>query len=156
MPRRGPVPKREIAPDPVYQNVYVHKLINRVMLDGKKSLAMRIVYGAFDRIRERTGKNPVEVFEAALKNVMPVLEVRPRRVGGANYLVPVEVNPHRRVSLGIRWIVLAAREREGRSMIDKLAAEILDAAQGTGGAVKKREEMHRMAEANRAFAHYRW
>ncbi|MBE3563235.1 MULTISPECIES: 30S ribosomal protein S7 [Hydrogenibacillus] len=156
MPRKGPVPRREIAPDPIYGSELVARLINRVMMDGKKSLAQRIVYGAFDRIRERTGKNPLDVLEAAMKNVMPVLEVRARRVGGANYQVPIEVRPERRVSLAIRWIVLAARERHEKTMIERLAAELLDAAQGTGGAVKKREDVHRMAEANRAFAHYRW
>ena len=156
MPRKGPVPRREIAPDPIYGSELVARLINRVMMDGKKGLAQRIVYGAFDRIRERTGKNPLGVLEAAMKNVMPVLEVRARRVGGANYQVPIEVRPERRVSLAIRWIVLAARERHEKTMIERLAAELLDAAQGTGGAVKKREDVHRMAEANRAFAHYRW
>ncbi|CAM3479876.1 30S ribosomal protein S7 [Hydrogenibacillus schlegelii] len=156
MPRKGPVPRREIAPDPIYGSELVARLINRVMMDGKKSLAQRIVYGAFDRIRERTGKNPLDVLEAAMKNVMPVLEVRARRVGGANYQVPIEVRPERRVSLAIRWIVLAARERHEKTMIERLSAELLDAAQGTGGAVKKREDVHRMAEANRAFAHYRW
>ncbi|ACX52623.1 ribosomal protein S7 [Ammonifex degensii KC4] len=156
MPRRGPVPPREIDPDPVYGSKLVAKLINKVMRDGKKSIAEWICYGAFDLIREKTGKDPVEVLEKAIENVKPVLEVRPRRVGGATYQVPIEVRPERQVSLAIRWLVEYARQRQGKSMIEKLAAEILDAYNGTGGAVKKRDETHRMAEANRAFAHYRW
>lgn len=156
MPRKGPVPKREIAPDPLYNNVDVAKLINKVMIDGKKSIAEKIVYGAFDIIREKTKRDPLEVFYQALNNVMPLVEVRPRRVGGANYQVPIEVRPERSKSLGLRWLVQYARERQGRSMIEKLAQEIIDAANGTGGAVKKREDTHRMAEANKAFAHYRW
>lgn len=156
MPRKGPVPKREIAPDPLYNNVDVAKLINKVMIDGKKSIAEKIVYGAFDVIREKTKRDPLEVFYQALNNVMPLVEVRPRRVGGANYQVPIEVRPDRSKSLGLRWLVQYARERQGRSMIEKLAQEIMDAANGTGGAVKKREDTHRMAEANKAFAHYRW
>lgn len=144
-------------PDPVYNDKVVAKLINKVMYDGKKSIAQKIVYGAFDIIREKTGKDPLEVLEAALNNVMPVLEVRPRRVGGATYQVPIEVAPDRRLSLGIRWLVEYARERKDkRTMKEKLAAEIMDAANNTGGAVKKKEDTHRMAEANRAFAHYRW
>lgn len=156
MPRRGAVPKREVLPDPVYGSKVLTKLINQVMLKGKKSLAESIVYGALDIIREKTGRNPLEVFEAAMKNVMPVLEVKARRVGGANYQVPVEVRPDRRQTLGIRWITNYARERSGKSMMEKLANEIMDAANGTGGAVKKREDTHKMAEANKAFAHYRW
>ncbi|MEN3203441.1 MAG: 30S ribosomal protein S7 [Atribacterota bacterium] len=156
MPRKGPVPKREIAPDPLYNNVDVAKLINKVMIDGKKSIAEKIVYRAFDIIREKTKRDPLEVFYQALNNVMPLVEVRPRRVGGANYQVPIEVRPDRSKSLGLRWLVQYARERQGRSMIEKLAQEIMDAANGTGGAVKKREDTHRMAEANKAFAHYRW
>ncbi|HAA89861.1 MAG: 30S ribosomal protein S7 [Thermoanaerobacterales bacterium 50_218] len=156
MPRRGPVPKRDVPPDPVYNSKVFTKLVNKVMWDGKKSLAEKICYGAFDIIREKTKRDPMEVFEEALKNVMPVLEVRPRRVGGATYQVPVEVRPDRRLSLGIRWLVEFARERSGRSMKEKLAAEIIDAANNTGGAVKKKEDTHRMAEANKAFAHYRW
>ncbi|AEM73926.1 30S ribosomal protein S7 [Caldicellulosiruptor acetigenus] len=157
MPRKGTVKKREILPDPVYNDKVVAKLINKVMYDGKKSIAQKIVYGAFDIIREKTGKDPLEVLEAALNNVMPVLEVRPRRVGGATYQVPIEVAPDRRLSLGIRWLVEYARERKDkRTMKEKLAAEIMDAANNTGGAVKKKEDTHRMAEANRAFAHYRW
>ncbi|GAV24253.1 30S ribosomal protein S7 [Carboxydothermus islandicus] len=156
MPRRGPVPKRDVLPDPIYGSKLVTKLINKTMVDGKKSLAEKICYRAFDIIREKTGRDPLEVFEEAMKNVMPVLEVRPRRVGGANYQVPVEVRPERRQSLAIRWIVNYARERSGRSMEEKLAAEIMDAANGVGGAVKKKEDTHKMAEANKAFAHYRW
>jgi len=156
VPRRGAVPKREVLPDPVYGSKVLTKLINQVMLKGKKSLAESIVYGALDIIREKTGRNPLEVFEAAMKNVMPVLEVKARRVGGANYQVPVEVRPDRRQTLGIRWITNYARERSGKSMMEKLANEIMDAANGTGGAVKKREDTHKMAEANKAFAHYRW
>ncbi|WAM34423.1 30S ribosomal protein S7 [Caldicellulosiruptor morganii] len=157
MPRKGPAKKREILPDPVYNDRVVAKLINKVMKDGKKSIAQKIVYGAFDIVREKTGKDPLEVLEQALNNVMPVLEVRPRRVGGATYQIPIEVSPDRRLSLGVRWLVEYARERKDkRTMREKLAAEIMDAANNTGGAVKKKEDTHRMAEANRAFAHYRW
>ncbi|MEW6771738.1 MAG: 30S ribosomal protein S7 [Bacillota bacterium] len=156
MPRKGPVPRREVLPDPVYQSRLVTKLVNQVMLKGKKSTAEKICYGAFEIIREKTGKNPLEVFEQAMKNVMPVLEVKARRVGGANYQVPIEVRPVRRQTLAIRWLTNFARQRAGKSMKEKLAAEILDAAQGVGGAVKKKEDTHRMAEANKAFAHYRW
>jgi len=156
LPRRGPVPKRDVPPDPVYNSKIFTKLVNKVMWDGKKSLAEKICYGAFDIIKEKTKRDPMEVFEEALKNVMPVLEVRPRRVGGATYQVPVEVPPERRLALGIRWLVEFARERSGKSMKEKLAAEIIDAANNTGGAVKKKEDTHRMAEANKAFAHYRW
>ncbi|MBX6394564.1 MAG: 30S ribosomal protein S7 [Alicyclobacillaceae bacterium] len=156
MPRRGPVPPRDVMPDPIYDSKLVARLINKVMMDGKKGLAQRIVYGAFDLIRERTGRDPLEVFEQALKNTMPVLEVKARRVGGANYQVPVEVRPERRITLGLRWLVQYARERGEKSMQERLANEILDAANNTGGAVKKKEDTHRMAEANKAFAHYRW
>lgn len=156
MPRRGPAPRRVIPPDPVYGSELVQRLINKVMKNGKKSLAERIVYAAFDQVKRRTGREPVEVLEQALKNVMPVLEVRPRRVGGATYQVPLEVRPERRVSLGLRWIVEYARERKDRTMAERLAAELLDASNGQGGAVKRREDTHRMAEANKAFAHYRW
>jgi len=156
LPRKGPVPKREIPPDPVYNSVDVARLINKVMKDGKKSIAEKIVYGAFEIIREKTKRDPLEVYYQALENVMPLVEVRPRRVGGANYQVPIEVRPERSKSLGIRWLVNASRERAGRNMIEKLANEIIDAANGTGGACKKREDTHRMAEANKAFAHYRW
>ncbi|HAG06576.1 MAG TPA: 30S ribosomal protein S7, partial [Peptococcaceae bacterium] len=154
MPRRGPVPKREVQPDPIYGSTVVTKLINKVMLKGKKSVAERLCYGAFEIIKNKTGRDPLEVLDQALKNTMPVVETRPRRVGGANYQVPVEVRPDRRQTLAIRWLVNYARERAGKSMQEKLAAELLDAAQGTGGAVKKKEDTHRMAEANKAFAHY--
>lgn len=156
MPRRGNVVKRELPPDPVYGSQVFTKLVNQVMWDGKKSLAEKICYGAFDLIREKTKQDPMEVFEQALKNVMPVLEVKARRVGGANYQVPVEVRPERRLTLGIRWLVNFARARAGKSMQEKLAAEIMDAANNTGASVKKKEDTHKMAEANKAFAHYRW
>ena len=156
MPRRGRVPRRPIDPDPVYGSERVARLINKVMWDGKKSLAQRIVYKAFERVAEKTGKDPLEVFEQAVRNVMPTLEVRPRRVGGATYQVPLEVRPERRLSLALRWIVEHARERHERTMIERLANELIDASNNTGGAVRKKEEVHRMAEANRAFAHYRW
>ncbi|MDW8290745.1 MAG: 30S ribosomal protein S7 [Armatimonadota bacterium] len=156
MPRKGPAPRRVIPPDPVYNDVLVQRFINRLMMCGKKSVAEKIFYKAMEIVGERTKRNPLEVFHQALKNVMPVLEVRPRRVGGATYQVPMEVRPERRVSLGIRWLVLSARRRGGRTMIEKLAAELMDAANNQGAAVKKREDTHRMAEANKAFAHYRW
>ena len=156
MPRKGSVPKRDVLPDPVYHDKTVTKFINKVMLSGKKSVAQRVVYDAFETIRAKTGKDPLEVFQTALKNVMPVLEVRARRVGGANYQVPVEVRPDRRMTLGIRWIVNYARLRGEKTMNERLSAELMDAANNTGAAVKRKEEMHRMAEANKAFAHYRW
>jgi small subunit ribosomal protein S7 len=156
MPRKGPVPKRDVLPDPVYNSKLVTRLINRIMIDGKKGVAQKLLYNAFNLIRERTGKDPMEVFEAALKNIMPVLEVKARRVGGANYQVPVEVKPERRTSLGLRWLVNYARTRGEKTMEERLAAEIIDASNNTGAAVKKREDTHKMAEANRAFAHYRW
>ncbi len=156
MPRKGSVPKREVLPDPLYNNKVVTKLINKIMYDGKKGIAQKICYGAFDIIREKTGKDPLEVFEQALNNVMPVLEVRARRVGGATYQVPIEVRPDRRQALGIRWIVNYARLRGEKTMKERLAAEIMDAANGVGGAFKKKEDTHKMAEANKAFAHYRW
>ncbi|MCD5406153.1 MAG: 30S ribosomal protein S7 [Desulfotomaculum sp.] len=156
MPRRGDIPKREVLADPIYHSKVATKLINQIMLDGKRGMAEGIVYGAFDIIHEKTGKNSLEVFEEALKNVMPVLEVKARRVGGANYQVPIEVRPERRQTLGIRWITKYSRERAGRGMAEKLANELMDAAQATGAAVKKREDTHKMAEANKAFAHYRW
>jgi small subunit ribosomal protein S7 len=156
MPRKGHVPKRDILPDPVYQDLKVAKLINTVMLDGKKGLAQEIVYGSFDRIKEKTGEEGVEVFNKALENVMPVLEVKARRVGGSNYQVPVEVRPERRQTLALRWIVNAARDRSERTMIERLSAELMDATNGQGAAYRKKEEMHRAAEANKAFAHYRW
>jgi small subunit ribosomal protein S7 len=151
------VARRETMPDPVYSSVMVHRLVNAVMLRGKKNLAERIVYGAFDQVRERSGQDPIKVLDKALHNIMPVLEVRPRRVGGATYQVPIEVRQERRTSLGLRWLVDYARQRKDkRTMTDKLVAEILDASNAQGGAVKKREDTHRMAEANKAFAHYRW
>ncbi|OQA05421.1 MAG: 30S ribosomal protein S7 [Firmicutes bacterium ADurb.Bin373] len=156
MPRRGAVPKLEILPDPVYRSKVLTKLINQIMQQGKKSVAETVVYGALNIIREKTGKNPLEVFETAMKNVMPVLEVKARRVGGANYQVPVEVRHDRRQTLAIRWITRYARERSGRTMEEKLANELMDAAASTGGSVKRREDTHKMAEANKAFAHYRW
>ncbi len=157
MPRKGPAPRRAIAPDPLYSNVTVQRLINKVMQRGKKSLAERIVYTALDEVKSKSGQEPVKVLDKALGNVMPLLEVRPRRVGGATYQVPIEVRPERRLSLGLRWLVDFARQRrDRRGMPAKLAAEILDASVGQGGAVKKREDTHRMAEANKAFAHYRW
>ncbi|GBF33365.1 SSU ribosomal protein S7p [Desulfocucumis palustris] len=156
MPRRGSRAKIDVVPDPVFNNKVITKLINQVMLDGNKGVAEKICYGAFEMIREKTGKSPVEVFEQAMKNVMPVLEVKARRVGGANYQVPVEVRHERRQTLGIRWLTNYARARGGKSMREKLAAEIMDAANNTGATVKKREDTHKMAEANKAFAHYRW
>ncbi|WP_027726426.1 30S ribosomal protein S7 [Tuberibacillus calidus] len=156
MPRKGPVEKRDVLPDPIYNSKLVTRLINRIMKDGKKGKAEAILYKAFDIIRERTNQDPMEVFDQAMKNVMPVLEVRARRVGGANYQVPVEVRPDRRISLGLRYIVNYARLRGEKTMVEKLAGEIIDAANNTGQAVKKREDMHKMAEANKAFAHYRW
>jgi small subunit ribosomal protein S7 len=156
VPRKGHVPKREVLPDPIYNSKVVTKFINQLMLNGKKGLAQRIVYGAFDIIKEKTGKDPIEVFEEALNNVMPVLEVKARRVGGATYQVPMEVRPERRQTLGIRWLVNYARLRGERTMKERVAAEILDAVNGLGGSFKKKEDTHKMAEANRAFAHYRW
>jgi small subunit ribosomal protein S7 len=157
MPRRREIPKRELAADPLYNSVLVSKFINTVMHDGKRSTAERILYQSFDIIKERTGDDPLKVFKKALDNVKPSLEVKSRRVGGSNYQVPVEVNPNRRLSLSIRWLVGFARERgDGKTMKEKLANELMDAANLRGGAVKKREDVHRMAEANKAFAHYRW
>ena len=156
MPRKGPVSKREIQPDPVYNSVDVAQLMNKVMLKGKKSIAEQIVYGAFEIIREKSKRDPLEVFSQALNNVMPLVEVRARRVGGANYQVPMEVRPERSKSLGIRWLVSYSRQRAGKTMTERLANEIIDAANGAGASAKKREDTHRMAEANKAFAHYRW
>ena len=156
MPRKGAVPKRDVLPDPVYHDKIVTKFINKVMLSGKKGVAERVVYDAFETIRSKTGKDPLEVFQTALRNVMPVLEVRARRVGGANYRVPVEVQPDRRMTLGIRWLVSYARLRGEKTMDERLSAELMDAANNTGAAVKKKEDTHKMAEANKAFAHYRW
>ena len=154
--RKNRAPKREVLADPMYKSIVVTRLINRVMLDGKRGVAAQIFYGAFKQIEEATGNNPLEVFETAMENIMPVLEVRARRVGGSNYQVPVEVRPDRRTTLGLRWLVTIARNRGEHTMQDRLAKEILDAANNTGAAVKKREDTHKMAEANRAFAHFRW
>lgn len=156
MPRKGSIPKREVLADPIYGSKIVTKLINSVMYDGKKGVAQSIVYGAFNEIEAKTGKNPLEVFESAINNIMPVLEVKARRVGGANYQVPIEVRPERRQTLGLRWLVTYARKRSERTMLDRLSKEIMDAANNTGGAVKKKEDTHKMAEANKAFAHYRY
>ena len=156
MPRKGNVPKRQVLPDPLYGSVVVTKLINQIMLDGKKSIAEGICYQAFEMIKEKTNRNPLEVFNEAMENVMPVLEVKARRVGGANYQVPIEVRPDRRQTLGIRWITKYTRARSGKSMEQKLANELMDAANGTGASVKKREDTHKMAEANKAFASYKW
>ncbi|MBQ7076091.1 MAG: 30S ribosomal protein S7 [Clostridia bacterium] len=156
MPRRGFVPKRDVLPDPLYGSKIVTRLINNIMLDGKKGVAQKIVYDAFDIIKEKTSKDPVEVFEEAMNNIMPVLEVKARRVGGANYQVPIEVRPERRQTLGLRWLTNYARLRNERTMSERLAGELMDAVNSTGGAVKKREDTHKMAEANKAFAHYRW
>ncbi|GAB2695771.1 30S ribosomal protein S7 [Paenibacillus thermoaerophilus] len=156
MPRKGPVPKRDVLPDPIYNSKLVTRLINRLMIDGKRGVAQSILYNAFEKVKERTGRDPMEVFEAALKNIMPVLEVKARRVGGANYQVPIEVKPDRRVSLGLRWLVNYARLRGEKTMEERLANEIIDASNSTGASVKKREDTHKMAEANKAFAHYRW
>lgn len=156
MPRKGPVPKRDVLPDPIYNSKLVTRLVNRIMIDGKKGVAQRILYDAFTIVQERTGKDPMEVFEQAIKNIMPVLEVKARRVGGSNYQVPVEVKPERRTSLGLRWLVNYARNRGEKTMEERLAMEIIDASNNTGAAVKKREDTHKMAEANKAFAHYRW
>ena len=156
MPRKGNVPKREILPDPMYASKVVTKLINKVKKKKKKGTSQKIVYGAFDIIKEKTGEDPLEVFEKAMTNIMPVLEVKARRVGGANYQVPVEVRPERRQTLGLRWLVNYARNRHEKTMAEKLAGEIIDAVNQTGGAYKKKEETHRMAEANKAFAHYKW
>ena len=156
MPRRGQIAKRDVLPDPLYNSKLVTRLINNIMYDGKKGVSQKIVYGAFDIISEKTGKDPLEVFEQAMENVMPVLEVKARRVGGATYQVPMEVRPERRQTLGLRWISKYSRLRGERTMKERLAGEILDAVNGAGGAAKKRDDTHKMAEANRAFAHSRW
>ncbi len=156
MPRRGNVAKRDVLPDPMYHSKLVTRLVNNIMLDGKKGVAQKIVYGAFNIVQEKTGKEPLEVFEQAMENVMPSLEVKARRVGGSTYQVPIEVRPERRQTLGLRWLTTYARTRSERTMQERLAGEILDAVNGAGGAAKKREDTHKMAEANRAFAHYRW
>ena len=156
MPRRGNVPKREVLPDPMYGSELVTRLINNIMLDGKKGVAQKIVYGAFEIVAEKTGKDALEAFEEAMENIMPLLETKARRVGGSNYQVPIEVRPERRQTLGLRWLVMFTRKRGERTMAERLAAEILDAANNTGASVKKREDTHKMAESNKAFAHYRW
>ena len=156
MPRRGNVPKREILPDPMYNSVLVTELVNSIMLDGKKGVAQKVVYGAFDTIKEKTGNEPLDVFTQAMENIMPSLEVKARRVGGATYQVPMDVRPARRQTLGLRWLTAYARARGERTMAERLAGEILDAANNTGSAVKKREDTHKMAESNKAFAHFRW
>ena len=156
VPRRGNVPKRDILPDPIYGSVLVTKLVNSIMLDGKKGVAQKVVYGAFDIIKEKTGNEPLDVFSQAMENIMPVLETKTRRVGGANYQVPMEVRPARRQTLGLRWLTAYSRARGERTMAERLAGELMDAANNTGAAVKKREDTHKMAEANKAFAHFRW
>ena len=156
MPRRGNVPKREVLPDPIYNSVLVTKLVNSIMLDGKKGVAQKIVYGAFEIVEEKTGKNGLEAFTQAMENIMPAVEVKTRRVGGANYQVPIEVRPERRQTLGLRWLTAYSRKRSEKTMIERLAGELMDACNNTGAAVKKREDTHKMAEANKAFAHYRY
>jgi small subunit ribosomal protein S7 len=156
MPRKGPVRPRAVLPDPVYNSIMVQRFINRLMVDGKKSVSERIFYAAMEQVENRAKRPAIEIFDAALRNVMPVIEVRPRRVGGSTYQVPVEVRPDRKTSLALRWMVTNARKRSGRTMVDRLTGELLDAANGTGASVKKREDIHRMADANKAFAHYRW
>lgn len=156
MPRKGHIAKRDVLPDPIYNNKVVTKLINNIMLDGKKGVAQRIVYGAFERVAQETGKDALEVFNDAMNNIMPALEVKSRRIGGATYQVPIDVRPDRRQTLALRWITLYSRKRGERTMEERLAKEIMDAANNTGASVKKKEDMHKMAEANKAFAHYRW
>ena len=156
MPRRGSIAKRDVLPDPLYNSKLVTRLINNIMVDGERGVAQKIVYSAFDIIREKTGKDPLEVFEQALENIMPLLEVKARRVGGATYQVPIEVRPDRRQTLGLRWLTTYSRTRSERTMRERLAGEIMDAVNGNGNAAKKREDTHKMAEANKAFAHYRW
>jgi small subunit ribosomal protein S7 len=156
VPRRGSVSRRDVLADPIYNSKLVTRLINNIMIDGKKGVAQKIVYSAFDIIKEKTGKDPLEVFEQAMENIMPALEVKARRVGGATYQVPIEVRPERRQTLGLRWLTKYSRERSERTMCERLAAEIIDATNNLGGSVKKREDTHKMAEANKAFAHYRW
>ena len=156
VPRRGNVPKREVLPDPIYNSILVTRLVNSMMLDGKKGVAQKVVYGAFDIIKEKTGRDPLEVFNEAIENIMPTLEVKARRVGGATYQVPIEVRPDRRMTLGLRWLTNYSRARNEKTMKERLANELMDAAGGLGAAVKKREDTHKMAESNKAFAHYRW
>jgi len=156
VPRRGFIPKRDVLPDPLYNSKLVTRLINNIMYDGKKGTSQKIVYGAFDLIKEKTGKDPLDVFKTALDNIMPVLEVKARRVGGATYQVPIEVRPDRRQTLGLRWLTSYSRNRNEKTMHEKLAGELMDAVNNTGSSVKKREDTHKMAEANKAFSHYRW
>ena len=156
MPRRGNVPKREILPDPIYNSVLVTKLVNSIMLDGKKGVAQKIVYGAFEIVEQKTGKSGLEAFTTAMENIMPAVEVKTRRVGGANYQVPIEVRPDRRTTLGLRWLTNYSRARSEKTMKERLAGELMDACNNTGAAVKKREDTHKMAEANKAFSHFRW
>ena len=156
MPRKGHIQKRDVLADPVYKNKVVTKLVNNIMLDGKKGVAQKIVYGAFDEVAEKSGKEAIEVFEEAMNNIMPQLEVKARRIGGATYQVPIEVRPDRRQALALRWLTLYSRKRSEKTMKERLANEILDASNNTGASVKKKEDMHKMAEANKAFAHYRW
>ena len=156
MPRKGHIQKRDVLADPIYNSKIVTRLINNVMLDGKKGIAQKIVYGAFEQVAEKSGKDAMEVFEEAMNNIMPVLEVKARRIGGATYQVPIEVRPDRRQALALRWMTMFARKRGEKTMVDRLAGEIIDAAANTGNAVKRKEDMHKMAEANKAFAHYRW
>ena len=156
MPRRGFIPKRDVLPDPIYNSKLVTKLINSIMYDGKKGIAQKVVYSAFDIIKEKSGKDALESFELAIENIMPVLEVKSRRVGGSTYQVPIEVRPERRQTLGLRWLTMYARQRSEKTMKERLANEIMDATNNLGNSVKRREETHRMAEANKAFAHYRW
>ncbi len=156
MPRKGHTIKRDVLADPIYNSKVVTKLINNIMLDGKKGTAQKIVYGAFQQVEEKTGKTAMEVFQEAMNNIMPVLEVKARRIGGATYQVPIEVRPDRRQALGLRWMTAFSRKRSEKTMVDRLANEIMDAANNTGASVKRKEEMHRMAEANKAFAHYRF
>ena len=156
MPRRGNIARRDVLPDPLYNSKLVTRLINNIMLDGKKGVAQKIVYSAFDIVKEKTGKDPLEAFEQAMENIMPVLEIKARRVGGATYQVPMEVRPERRQTLGLRWLTTDSRNRSEKLMAQRLAGEIMDAMNGQGGACKKREDTHKMAEANKAFAHFRW
>jgi len=156
MPRKGHVPKRDVLADPMYNSKVVTKLVNNIMLDGKKGTAQKIVYGAFEKVAEKTGKDAMEVFEEAMNNIMPMLEVKARRIGGATYQVPIEVRPERRQALALRWMTMFSRKRSEKTMIERLAGEIMDAANNSGSSVKRKEDMHKMAEANKAFAHFRW
>jgi ribosomal protein S7, bacterial/organelle len=156
VPRKGHVTKREVLPDPLYKSKNVTKLVNSIMLDGKKGVSQKIVYGAFDKVAEKTGKDPIEAFEEAMNNIMPILEVKARRVGGATYQVPMEIRPERRRTLGLRWLTIYSRKRGEKTMVDRLAGELMDALNNTGGACKKKDETHKMAEANKAFSHYKW